>query len=291
MRKGPGHENRNRDFRDARGSLTPRKLPEGVAGRVYLPADIPMFAVLTPNLVNNVSPGCGLGMSVYANAIDNLKGIDLAFNNFCRDFKLGGKKVFLNKVLTQRDEYGRVLTPDDVAQQLFTTIGESEFDDAKSMIQEFNPSLRVAENKDGVQAQLDYFSFKAGFGTKHYQFDGGRANAQVTATEYMGDKQELVQHAAKHCIHVERFLRDIVRAILWAGREICGAQTDPETQMAVNFEDGYLIDSETERARDMQEVSAGLMQPWEYRVRWRGEDEATAKQMTDPGGLTFEGEE
>ena len=43
----------------------------------------------------------GLGCSVYAHAIDSLKGVDLAFNNFCRDFKLGGKKVFYNRDLTK----------------------------------------------------------------------------------------------------------------------------------------------------------------------------------------------
>ena len=32
--------------------------------------------------------------------------------------------------------------------------------DEKELIYEFNPALRVAENKDGVQAMLDYLSFK-----------------------------------------------------------------------------------------------------------------------------------
>ena len=27
----------------------------------------------------------------------------------------------------------------------------------------------------------------------------------------------------------------------------------------------------------MDEVAAGLLEPWEYRAKWRGEDEATAR--------------
>lgn len=32
----------------------------------------------------------------------------------------------------------------------------------KSMVQEHNPDLRVADNTAGIQAQLDYLSFKVG---------------------------------------------------------------------------------------------------------------------------------
>lgn len=34
----------------------------------------------------------------------------------------------------------------------------------------------------------------------------------------------------------------------------------------------------------MREVSAGLMQLWEYRVRWYGEDEATARRSVESVG-------
>ena len=34
-------------------------------------------------------------------------------------------------------------------------------------------------------------------------------------------------------------------------------------------------------ARDMQEIRDGIMKKWEYRVKWYGEDEQTAKQMTE----------
>ena len=35
----------------------------------------------------------------------------------------------------------------------------------------------------------------------------------------------------------------------------------------------------------MREISAGLMQPWEYRVRWYGEDEATARRSVASGAV------
>ncbi len=272
-----GYQITNEYFREENGRLVKEPLPEGVAEWFFTGANVPLFAVFSPNIVNTFPDANGLGMSIYAHAVDNLMGVDLAFNNFCRDFKLGGKKVFYNESLVRLDEQGNRVTPDDVMQQLFVQVGEGYIDEQgrQKAVQEFNPSLRVQENREGLQAQLDYLSFKVGFGTKHYQFNVGSV---VTATQYMGDKQELVQNASKHYIVMERAIRQLVRAILWAGKEILGENVNPDAKVTVNFEDGYIIDKESERLRDAQEVRDGLMQPWEFRMKWYGEDEATAKQ-------------
>lgn len=267
----------NRYYAEDEGALRPAELPEGMSPEIILPADVPMFALVSPHISNNVETRpVGLGLSVLANAVDQLKGVDLAYNNFNRDFKLGGKKVFLDHSMLQHDRSGRPITPDDVAQQLFVATGDGDLDadGVKKLIQEYNPTLRVAENRDGVQAQLDYLSFKCGFGTKHYQFNG---TTVVTATQYTGDKQELVQNAAKHYLSVQRFLQELVRAILWTGKTFLGAAVNPDANVTVNFEDGYVVDKESERERDRQDVRDGLMQPWEYRVKWYGEAEADAR--------------
>lgn len=284
----------NRYFKESKVGLTEEPLPPGVSNTIRTGSTIPMFAIVAPNIVNNVDESTALGISVFANAMDNLAGVDLAFNNFCRDFKLGGKKVFVNKELTRTDMDGNTITPDDVAQQLFTVTGDDFIDrnGANKMIQEFNPALRVAENKDGVQSQLDYLSFKVGLGTKHYQFNG---TSIVTATQYNGDKQELIQNAAKHYIAIEAFLKALVRAILYAGKQFCGQPVNPNAKVSVQFEDSYIIDKESERQRDLQEVRDGLMMDWEYRVKWRGETEDKAKKIlsekkTNDEWMGFKGE-
>lgn len=282
---------RNRYFNTTDGQLKETPLPEGILPVVKTGSNVPLFAILTPNIVNNIPCSNGLGISVFANAIDSLKGIDLAFNNFCRDFLLGGKKVFYSNSLIRTTADGRKVTPDDVMQSLFEFVGEPPIAEngQNQLMTEYNPTLRVTENKEGLQSMLDYFSFKVGFGTKHYQFNSGSV---LTATQYMGDKQELIQNAAKHYIIVEQALQRLIRAILWAGKEILGLPVNPDAKVTVNFEDSYIIDKESERIRAMQEVSAGLMPAWEYRMRYFGEDEKTAKekvgvQLTDDEIMGF----
>jgi A118 family predicted phage portal protein len=176
--------------------------------------------------------------------------------------------------MLQTNAEGNTITPDDVAQQLFQQVGDGMDFDAKQMVQEFNPSLRVTENKDGVQAQLDYLSFKCGLGTKRYQFT---QSGIKTATEYNGERQELVQHAQRHVIVLKSAIETLCSALLYIGKTFCGADVNPEAVITVNCEDGFVIDNETAKANDRQDIHDGIMQPWEYRVKWYGETKEEAK--------------
>lgn len=274
-----GYRITNRYFSEDSNVLTEKSLPAGILPEVNTGSDIPLFAIFSPNIVNTFPNTNGLGMSIFAHAIDNLKGVDMAFNNFCRDFKLGGKKIFYSDSLIRMDADGNRVTPDDTMQQLFSVVGELPLreDGKNSLMTEYNPDLRVQDNKDGIQAHLDYLSFKVGFGTKHYQFNGGQI--EVTATQYVGDKQELIQNAAKHYIVIEKALKQLVRAILWAGKGILGQPVNPNAEVTVQFEDGYIIDKEAEKQRFLQEIRDGVRQKWEYRVKYFGETEEKAKAM------------
>ena len=268
----------NRYFRVDDGSMKPEPLPEGVAESVNTGGCVPWFALIYPNITNNIESQNGLGMSVFANAIDNLKGVDLAFNNFLRDFKLGGKKVFVNKKMTFQTAEGITVTPDDVAQSLFSMIGDDVDFDAKQMIQEYNPQLRVAENKEGVQSNLDYLSFKCGLGAHRYQFD---SSGVKTATEYVGERQELVQHASRNMIVIEAALIELCRAILHIGKTFCKANVNPDTAISINFEDGFVISEEDKASKDLMLVQNGILNKWEYRVKHFGETEEDAKAAID----------
>lgn len=254
--------------------LKKSETPEKIAPIINTGSSIPWFALIRPNITCNIRENNGLGMSIYANAIDSLKAVDIAYNNFVKDFVLGGKKVFYNKQMLQTNSEGKTIAPDDVVQQLFQLVGDGMDFDAKQMVQEFNPSLRVQENKDGVQAQLDYLSFKCGMGTKRYQF---QAAGVKTATEYNGERQELVQHAQRHAIIVESALKTLCKALLYIGKAFCAADIDPETVVNINFEDGFIIDDVAARENDRQDIRDGVLQHWEYRVKWYGETEEQAK--------------
>lgn len=263
-----GYVIRNRYFTENQsGTLTETKLPNMPSGEIRTGCPYPFFSILTPNIHNAVDEGCGLGQSIFADAIDCLKGVDLAFNNFCRDLKLGGKKVFINQSLVNRDNEGNLYTPDDVAQQLFVTIGDGDLADAP-MITEHNPSLRSEENRDALQSQLDYLSFRCGLGTRHYLFSGVQGKAQLTATQYMGERQDMRQNLSKHQQNVTAFLFGIMKPVLWLGEYILHLPLDSMSNLTVRYDDRYFVDTESERNRDLREVEAGLMTSEEFKRKW-----------------------
>lgn len=267
-------------------------LPDSIPSVIHTMSDIPWFSICRPAIVNSIKGNNGMGCAVFANAIDNLKGVDIAYNNLNSDIWLGQKKVFMAKSLIE--EYmGQRITPDEVNQQLFYYITSSAEDmGTKPLITEHNPDLRVKDNVDCIQAQLDYLSFKVGFGTKHYQFNSGSI---VTATQYTGDKQELIQTAHKHFIRVEGFLHDLVKSLLYIGKRFIDSSINDEAAISVTFDQSPLIDENAERERDRADVSDGIMAKWEYRAKWYGESEEEAKRNvpsddTDmyPNGVDFE---
>lgn len=268
----------NRRFLAENEQLAEEELPSNMIRRLCTGSPVPWFAVFMPNIENNAEDNNGLGVSIIHGAIDALKAVDLCFNNFCSDFYLGQKKIFMEKSFVEIDDDGTEIAPDDVHQQLFTYINfpAENQSDGKKFIQEFNPALRVEDNTKGVQSALDYLSFKCGFGNKHYQFNGGTV---VTATQYTGDKQDLIQNADKHYAEVERFLLSLVRSVIHIGKNLMGADVADNAEIEIDFDRSVIIDDTAERLQDLQEVRDGLMAKWEYRVKWYGETENGAKKI------------
>lgn len=255
----------------------PAPLPSGMAASFVTGSHVPWFSTFSPNIVKIYPEGPGLGMSVFAEALDQAKQCDLAFDNYCRDIFLGGKKVIYNRDLVKRwvDEKGEshFAAPDVMRQQLFLA-PEGGDPDGDPEWHEYNPDLRVQDNSRAVQDALDYFSFKVGLGTRHYQFDSGSVK---TATEYTGDRQDMVQHANRHQIKIECALRQIFRSMLWVGKNVLGADVDPETPVTINFDDSYITDAQTRRAQDKDDALSGFIPKYRYNMEWRGMSEEEAK--------------
>ena len=278
----------NEDGEDA--GYQPAPLPKGMITGFETGSTVPWFSLLRPNIVKNRIGGAGLGVAVFAEALDAIKLCDLAFDNYARDIRLGGKKVFYSRELLKSwvDEKGEqhYAAPDEVRAELFVSPPGGDPDETPDW-HEYNPDLRVEANSKAVQDALDYASFRVGLGTHHYQFTG---SAVKTATEYTGDRQDMVQHANRHQINVEAALTGILRALLWAGKTLLAAPVDPDTELTINFDDSYITDTGTRRETDRQDVRDGLWPKYRYLMEWRGLSEAEARKAVAEAGEESSGE-
>ena len=242
------------------------KPPEGTVESVTVEDSPPWFALFSPGAVKNLDGGSGLGMSVFAEALEEAQGVDLAFDNYREDIRLGHKKIFYSsdicrKVVDDKGVEHSIPPDDDVVSQFVHLPGKESSLDQSSEYHEYNPDLRVEQNHRAVQDMLDLFSFKCGLGCHRYSFELGKV---ATATEYTGSRQDLVQSANKNQIPIETALIGILRAILWAAKNLLGAPVDPETSISVNWDDSYIV-SEQERTNQLREDAiAGLVPRCRY---------------------------
>lgn len=266
---------------------------EGIAKNYTINSSVPLFSILKPAIANpfneNYNIINGLGFSTYGTALDQLIACDITYNNFVMDFYLGGKKVFYNQKITKtktrtyKDSDGKIkeetyeVYPDDIAKQQWQTYGDEQINLKKDpAITEYNPELRVEEDKAGIQFALNMLSFKCGFGTKYYEFNG---SSVVTATQYVGDRQDLIVNANKHRKNVDDFVSGICKAILLLGRILFKKPVTEDCTVTITDKDGFMVDTETAKQEFRQDIAQGIRKPWEYRVKFLGEDEATAKAM------------
>jgi len=248
-------------------------------------SDVPLFSILKTPIINTIDNNLGLGMSMYGNAIDQLKACDITYNNFVRDFELGGKKIIYNKNLIKygtrrvKNEDGTYTTeeypiyPDDISKQQFMEVGDNLSKD--ELIHEYNPDLRPEQNKTGIQFALDTLSFMASLGTKYYEFSGGSV---VTATQYAGDRQDLMKNAKKYRDNINEFISGIIKASLLLGRLVLKEKVTEECDVEVTNRDGLLVSDEEIKEQYRQEYNMGLISKVTYLMKINNWTEDEAKE-------------
>ena len=252
---------------------------EGYGQLVHTGSPFPWFSLIRKSGVNIFDYDSPFGVSIISGAEDVLKGLDCAFDNFITDFKLGRKMVLMSSSMFNTDEEGKIKAPQEAGEQLFINAGDKILDGG--MYQEYNPSLRVTENAAGVQKMLDMFSMRIGLGAKRYVLEGSQITS-TTATQWIGERQEMIQNANKEMICIEKALKEVTRAILWIGKNILHEKVNPDAQITIIADDSYIIDADTERAQWLSDLQMGIRSKTEFRMHFYGESEKEAKKHVTP---------
>jgi len=66
---------------------------------------------------------------------------------------------------------------------------------------------------------------------------------------------------------------------LLLGRILFKENVTEDCIVKITDKDGFMVDTETAKQEFRQDIAQGIRQAWEYRVKFLGEDEATAKAM------------
>jgi hypothetical protein len=180
-------------------------------------------------------------------------------------------RVFLSDVMFDQDESDKGTTSipfDKNDCTVFRKVMSTE-----DMIQEFAPALQTDAQTQTFRVALQMLGDLCGFGLTYFDIDS--TGYVKTATEVSSDNSALMRNIRRHENVLQDSLANISHALLACERKL-GVGLADEGIVAVTFDDSIIQDTATEKARDMAEIGVTL-HPWEYRRKWYGEDEKTAK--------------
>ena len=248
---------------------------ERMAEKVYTDSDRRQFVIDRLNNVNNIDSDCPMGVAVFANAIDQLKGIDIVFDSYVNEFILGKKRIFVAPEMLSLNENGDpVFDPNDVT---FYQLPEGGTGD-KPLI-EIDMNIRADAHSRAINDFLNILSVKCGFGTQHYRFENGSIQ---TATQVISENSDMYKTIKKHEIILDSALKELVHIILRLGN-VLGRGLDEEAEVLVDFDDSIIEDKGTERQEDRQDVAMNVMRLEEYRAKWYNETlKEAARNLPEP---------
>lgn len=251
---------------------------------VHTNSPMPQFVIDRLNIANNVYNTLPMGIPAFANAIDQLKGVDVAYDSYVNEFVLGKKRVMVKPGAVKDLDGNPVFDPNE----LYYYVLQEDTADG-NIIQPIDMTLRTAEHNAGLQDMLNALSSHCGFGENHYRFDSGSV---ATATQVISENSTMFRTIKKHEIILEQVLTELCRIILRLGNSVMWMGLNEDVEISIDFDDSIIEDKNTDFTRDMQLLNAGIMNAWEFRAKWMNEDPETAKASL-PGmeDLTDEPEE
>lgn len=265
----------NRIFRHENQNISDANLAdvqgfENVPPVVHTHSAQRQFVVDRPNIANNLDYSVPMGVSVFANAIDALESCDIAFDAFTTDFITGKRRMFISPSATEYVDGEPAFDDNDIALYVLP----EDITGENKPIQTVGGEFAVEHTRNGIQAALNLLSAKCGFGENHYSFEG---DSVATATQVIAENSTLFRTIKKHEIVLESALKELCRIILRLGNSAMNAGLNENVEISVDFDDSVIEDKTADFSRDMQLLSAGIMNDWEFRAKWMNEDEQTAK--------------
>lgn len=228
--------------------------------------DGPLFAYFKPPIANTADTNSLCGMSIYGDAatVELIKQADEQWERLRWEFKSGERKVLMDGNTTTANMFDKRLFEIGA----FTADGD--------FYQFLNPELRNDAVYKGFQDVLRRIEFNVGLS---YGDISDPQTVEKTATEIRSSKQRKYVLISS----IQTALEHTFDALIYAMNTyatLYGLAADGEYEVTYDWGDSILDDQETkdkEFARDLQLLSAGIVNDWELRAKYMNEDEETAK--------------
>lgn len=249
----------------------------------------PLFAYFKVPGINNIDTSSPLGMPIYKKAIPLIQEADKQYGRYIWEYEGGELAIDADVDLFEIDEQSKKVKFPQGKQRLFRKFDGGSTAD-RPLLNTFAPTLRDSNYADGFNNILKRIEFNVGLA---YGDLSDPNSVEKTAEEIRTSKFRKyntvtsIQNALDKTLEHVAYIMNVYAVGL-------GQSNSSEVDIETDWGDSVLIDSEKQRNIDLQEVNAGLMPEWKYKMKWQGLTEEEAKREvaeTSGGGLSFEDEE
>lgn len=227
-----------------------------------VPVNESLFTYWRTPIANNLDDNSPLGVSMYANALETLHALDICYDSFVREFRLGKKRIIVPAsavrvvVDPQTGETKRYFDAND---ETYEALQSDNPGDLK--ITDNSVSLRVEEHIGAINAFLSILCMQVGFSAGTFTFD--QHEGLKTATEVVSENSKTyktiktIQNQLRPAIeHLVRNIIDV--AVLY---EVGGVaeMASRGYDIKITFDDGVTQDRQTNINEGVMLVGAGLL--------------------------------
>ena len=227
-----------------------------------------LFSYFRPPVANNLDDNSPLGVSIYANALETLHALDICFDSFVREFRLGKKRIIVPARMVKTVVDPTTGVPRryfDATDETYEALSTDDPDSLK--IQDNSVALRVDEHVAAINAFLNIFCLQVGLSAGTFSFDTQNHGIK-TATEVVSENsktyktvrnyQNMVKPAVERLVHNIIAVASLYEMTTEDGQSIAELSRRGY-EVAVAMDDGITQDRQTNINEGISLVGAGLM--------------------------------
>ena len=244
--------------------------------------DAPLFVYIKCPTYNNIDPYSPLGVSCFANCMEELRALDIAMSTFGIETEDSAPKMIIGQSAIQYAQNNGIELPRMVLKTGLDDMTDKPFE-------QWQPTLQVTSRKEGINFYLSVIGFKCGFDPGYFVFDGQTIQV-ATATQVRVTQKRTADTALSYRDVLDKpnsngdgrvgAIHDIayiINAMLVINGEV-SLSDNGNYELFCSFAD-LLKNEEEDAAMDLQLANQGFMAKFRWLVLHRGYTEEEAKKM------------
>lgn len=239
-----------------------------------------LYAVFKTPMANHIDPTSPLGISIFAEAIEELKDLDIAYSRNVVEIKDSRRMVLLDERMVQlpavKGADGETVRRTMKMPKYVKNVMSESPDD---FYQEVNPQLNTTVRIEGINNILSILAYKCGYSNGYFSFDA--MQGIQTATGIEASQQRTIQFIKDIRDRLQAAMSDLIYAIDKYA-DLYDLASVGEYEVVYGFGD-ICYSYEEDKKTWWGYVQAGKVPFWKYLTKFENMSEEEAKELETAG--------